>query len=353
MGKISVQLSGLRQRLHHQTHRLLFLAMLLLKGRVTPVKLRNLLANGRAYKKLSPVAGAAPTVVLFDTSNRCNLYCSTCRRSQTDIVDLSGQTEKPVKLGDMALDRYVRIIDDLHREMLLATLYVSGEPLLNREIVAMVEHTSRKGVASMLSSNGMLLSESLSLSLLGAGLDYLKVAVSGFTQEVYGIYHQGGDIVKVLENVVNFERLRRQLGKRCLVVLDYILFEHNRHQEKEIRQFCRENGIIFSLRFGRTLEGSELSSPAESREHYLPKVKPCDWLWKIMVFCADGRAVPCCQFATCAESPLLMGIGGEVSAADIWNGSAYRELRSAQAQGGRRSLPLCDVCFYSDMDFQS
>lgn len=353
MGELSGQIAVVVQGARHQFHRLRFFHTLLLKGRVTRRKLGNLIANERAYRQLSPTAGEAPTVVLFDTTNRCNLFCRTCRRSQSDVVDLSGQTDRPVPLGEMTLDRYGMIIDDLHRDLLLSTLYVSGEPLLNREIAAMVAHTSRRGVGSMISTNGMLLSESVSRSLLEADLDYLKVAVSGLTQDVYGVYHQGGDIGRVLENLAGFQRLRRVMGNRCMVVLDYILFEHNRHQVEGAMNFCRENGIHFSLRYGRTIEGSGLVSPPESRLHYLPKVKPCDWLWKIMVFCADGRAVPCCQFATCAESPFVMGIGGEMNIGEIWNGSAYRELRRAQAQGGRKGLPLCEDCFYTDIDFQS
>lgn len=340
-------------RIQHVIQKMTLFLLLLRKRRLSLRKLRNFFANARAYRALAEVSGAAPAVVLFDVSNRCNLYCRTCRRSTTDVVDLSGQTEKPVKLADMPLDSYARIIDDLYKDMLLSTLYVSGEPLLNKEIVAIVEYTSQKGVASMLSSNGMLLSEGLSTRLLDAGLDYLKVAVSGFTQDIYGIYHQGGEIAQVLENVSNFERIRRQLGKRCMVVIDYILFEHNRHQMNHVRQFCRENRITFSLRYGRTLAGSELLSPSESKSHYLPKLTPCDWLWKIMVFCADGRAVPCCQFATCAESPFVMGGSGERTASEIWNGRLYRELRRAHALNGRKGLPLCEVCFYSDIDFQS
>jgi len=353
MAGIVRQAAMLGQQLHHQLQRLFFFFMLLMKGRISLRKLRNLSANISAYRSLREVSGASPAVVLFDVSNRCNLYCQTCRRSTTDVVDLSGQTSKPVALGDMSLDRYKRIIDDLHQDMLLATLYVSGEPLLNREIVAMVKHTSLKGVASMLSTNGMLLSEGLATQLLDAGLDYLKVAISGFTREVYGVYHKGGDVELVLDNVAGFERVRKKLGKRCLVVIDYILFEHNRHEEGDVRRFCRENGISFSLRYGRTLSDSALVSPAESRQHYRPKTTPCDWLWKIMVFCHDGRAVPCCQFATCAESPFVMGIGGEMTAAGIWNGSQYRELRRTHARHGRTGLPLCDVCFYAGIDFQS
>ncbi len=350
---ISRRVSIIRQNLSHLLLKMVFFRLLLLKGRVTVRKLRTLTENACAYRRRAETAGASPTVALFDVSNRCNLFCPTCRRSRTDVVDLSGQTAEQTGLGELSLERFVRIIDDLHRDLLLATLYVSGEPLLNSDLGEMVAHAGRRGVATMLSTNGMLLDGAMSERLLDAGLDYLKVAVSGFTQDVYGIYHRGGDIETVLRNLAAFERLRRQLGKRCLVVLDYILFEHNRHQVGDLRRFCREHGIIFSLRYGRVLAGSSLESPPESREHYLPKQRPCDWLWKIMVFCHDARAVPCCQFATCATSPLVMGHGDDEPAGAIWNGPSYRELRRQQARGGRRGLPLCENCFYSGIDFQS
>jgi radical SAM protein with 4Fe4S-binding SPASM domain len=137
------------------------------------------------------------------------------------------------------------------------------------------------------------------------------------------------------------------------VVVDYVLFEHNRHEEKAVRRFCHDNGIVFTLRYGRTFVDSGVSSPSESRCHYTPKITPCDWAWGVMVVCHDGRVVPCCQFATCAESPLVMGDAGDESAVAVWNGPLYRSFRRTQASGGRRSLPLCSNCFYSGIDFQS
>jgi MoaA/NifB/PqqE/SkfB family radical SAM enzyme len=353
MGWVTGQARRVGQQLLHQVQRLQFFLVLLLKRRVTLRKLANLMDNQRAWRKLAEEAGNAPTVVLFDISNRCNLSCPTCRTSQSKVVDLSGQTLTPVPLGDMSLAGYEAIIDNLQQDLLLATLYVSGEPLLNRSVVEMVAHADRRGVGTMLSTNGMLLTGELAEQLLNAGLDYLKIAVSGFSQDIYRIYHRGGDIERVLANVALFELVRRRLGSRCMVVLDYILFEHNRHQAADVRRFCRKNGLKFSLRYGRVLADASLQSPVESREHYLPKEKPCDWLWKIMVFCHDGSAVPCCQFATCATSPLVMGnIGGETAGA-IWNGDCYRELRRTQAANGRRGLPLCESCFYAGVDFQS
>lgn len=280
------------------------------------------------------------------------MHCVTCRNAPDSLIDITSHGGGAPSLGCLDFSRYCCIIDDLKDDLLLATLYVTGEPLLNHRVVEMTRYAADRGVATMISSNGMLLNGSLAERLLVAGLDYLKVAVSGMTQSTYGMYHRGGDVVTVLANIANFEQTRRRLGSRCMVVLDYILFEHNRHELPAARRFCREHGIHFFLRYGRVLPGSGLSSPAESKGHYMPRTTACDWLWNIMTVCADGRAVPCCQFATAVE-PLIVGKEGEVAAA-IWNGPVYQRLRQIHGTAGRcASLPLCRTCFYSDIDFQS
>jgi MoaA/NifB/PqqE/SkfB family radical SAM enzyme len=340
------------QRLSHQLQKLAFFRLLLLKGRISRRKLVNMAANRVAWYRRSAVAAASPTVALLDASSHCTMHCVTCRHAPDDLIDITGQSEQSPGLGSMDFDRYCDIIDDLQHELLLATLYATGEPLLNRHIVDMVRYASDRGVATMLSSNGMLLDAVLAENLLNAGLDYMKVAVSGYTQSVYGVYHRGGDVDRVLANIAAFELARRRLGLRCLVVVDYVLFEHNRHEEAAVRRFCREHGIRFSLRYGRVFPGTGVESPAESRGHYRPRATACDWLWNIMTVCADGRSVPCCQFATAAE-PFVAGEAGE-SVSAVWNGEVYQELRRVHGAAGRSaSLPLCRACFYADIDFQS
>lgn len=297
------------------------------------------------------MAGAAPTVALLDASSFCNMYCITCRNTPDDLIDITGQTDRNPALGILDFARYCMIIDDFQWDMLLATLYATGEPLLNSRIVEMVRYAADRGVATMIASNGMLLDERLAENLLTAGLDYMKIAISGYTQAVYGVYHRGGDVVAVLENIARFERIRRRLGVRCMVVVDYVLFEHNRCEVGAVRRFCRENGLSFSLRYGRVYDNSGVMSPVESRRHYTPRTSPCDWLWNIMTVCADGCAVPCCQYAT-AAIPVVVGDVTE-SAAAIWNGEMYREIRRVHAAGRSASQPLCRACFYADIDFQS
>lgn len=345
--------SALMQQFQHQRQRLLLLWLLLRKGRLSVRKVRNALANAVSFRRRSEVAGRAPTLALLDISSRCNMYCITCRRSCSELIDISRQMELKTALGSMTMECFRQIIDDLHLETLLFSLYATGEPLLNNRVTEMVEYASQRGVATMLSTNGMLLDAQMSEKLLSAGVDYCKVAVSGFTQDVYGVYHRGGDVTKVLGNIAQFEKIRKKLRLRCMVVVDYVLFEHNRHEEQAVRSFCREQGMTFTLRYGRVFEDSGISSPSESGEHYQPRTSPCDWVWNIMVFCFDGRAVPCCQFATCAVSPFVMGVGGGENAVSIWNGDQYREFRRIQASQGRGTLPLCKDCFYSGIDFQS
>lgn len=327
--------------------------VLLRKGRITPRKVWNAIRNSLAFSRRSSVSGRGPTVALFDVTSHCNLYCVTCRTTRTDLIDMIGQTEEKPVLGNMRLDRFTRIIDDLHKDMLLAALYTSGEPLLNKQVYDMVSYASDRGLATLMSSNGMLATPDVAEKLLKGGLDYFKVAVSGSTQDVYEIYHRGGEIAVILDNMAKFSALRRKLGIPCMLVVDYILFEHNRHQAAVIQKFCRDHDLAFSMRYGRVLPGSAIQSPKEAEGHFVPKSGACDWLWKIMSFCTDGKAVPCCRFATCANSPFVFGVGGDEDSREIWNNSKLQDFRNIHTRNGRTNLPMCGDCFYSGVDFQS
>lgn len=328
-------------------------AVLLSKGRITLRKIINTLHNSLAFILRLKKSGKSPSVALFDISSHCNLYCVTCRNSRTDLIDMMGQTEEKIILGNLELERFCKIIDDVYMELLLAALYTSGEPLLNKHIYDMVAYCNKKGVATMISSNGMLATPDVAEKLLKSGLDYFKVAVSGFTQDVYHTYHRGGEISTILENMVAFSSLRKELGIACMLVIDYIVFEHNQHQVDLIREFCKKHDLTFSVRYGRVLPESGLQRLPESEELFLPKSGACDWLWKIMSFCTDGRSVPCCRFATSANSPFVFGIGGDQNVQSIWNNEAYRKFRDTHTRFGRTKLPMCNDCFYSGIDFQS
>lgn len=330
-----------------------FLYLLTRKGKISPAKVVNALRNLNDYRTRKIATGRTPTVALFDTTNKCNIFCVACRKTTTEIIDVTGRNEAPIQLGTMPLRTFQRIIDELADRIMLAVLYVSGEPLMNRSIYDMVAHASRRRVGTLLSTNGGPLTEDASRKLIDADLDYLKIAVSGYTQPVHEIYHRGSKIEQVLANVERFAELKNKRRARTRVVMDYILFEHNPLELPLIRQFCRDTGIEMTVRSGRKKDQQGVETPPEHLGNYTPNRAPCDWIWQIAAFSFDGRVLPCCEFAYTGK-PRVMGISDEdTDVASIWNGESYLDFRKAHRDGQRGNLPVCENCFYSGLYFQS
>jgi MoaA/NifB/PqqE/SkfB family radical SAM enzyme len=329
-----------------------FLALAARRGKLSARKLSNLARNYAAYHLRRERAGEYPSILIPELTNRCNLDCLNCREPGAGIVDYLGPGRPPVPLGSMRLDLYEAMLEEVGSRLLAVVLYVSGESLLHRDLFRMVERASELKVPSVLSTNGMLLDAEASRRLLGAGLDCLKVVVSGFSQETYGRVHRGGDIEVVRRNLVSLAEARSKAGSDAILVMDYLRFPHNAREEAEARRFCREIGIDFGIRVGFTAATESGGKGTPAAVGAVPSGKPCDWLWTIMTVGWDGRVLPCGNYAFTGDPETLGDAGGPGAVRGAWNGPRFRRFRSAHLRSGRGVYPLCGKCHYGGIRFQ-
>src|SRR5882762_11986023 len=76
-----------------------------------------------------PVAEAEPVCLYLETTNRCNLLCTTCPRTFEDL-------EPP---GDMSWDLFTRIVDQVPK-ISRVVLHGVGEPMMVRELPRMIAY---------------------------------------------------------------------------------------------------------------------------------------------------------------------------------------------------------------------
>jgi MoaA/NifB/PqqE/SkfB family radical SAM enzyme len=141
--------------------------------------------------------------VYVEPTTRCNLTCRTCIRNAW---------EEPA--GDMGPEVFERLLQDL------AALDPSpgvvlggfGEPLAHPRILEMVERVKALGVPRVeLITNGCLLDQGTSRSLIEAGLDTLWVSLDGIRPESYNDVRLGALLPQVLENLRGFREIRSRL----------------------------------------------------------------------------------------------------------------------------------------------
>ena len=159
---------------------------------------------------------------------------------------------KPIAKGKMNFDAYKAVLKETADRLIMAIPYMNGEPLMSKDIYAAIKLATDLRIGTMIASNGIILNEQNGRKLLEAGLDCLKVHVSGFTQPIHAIEHRRGDVERIKRNLINFMQMRSEMKAGTIVVLDYIRYLHNQHELELARQFAQEHGMLFNIRPGKS-----------------------------------------------------------------------------------------------------
>ena len=287
----------------------------------------------RRYHEAAPrLAGARaerpPVCLYLETTNRCNLLCTTCPRTYEEL-------EPP---ADMSWDLFTSIVDqvpDLQR----AVLHGVGEPMLVKNLPAMVRYLKERGVYVLFNTNGTVLNEKSGRALIAAGLDELRVSLDAANARSYREIRGRNYFERILRNVRAFRALQEREGlthprvsawltglKETLGELpafvrvaadigvrevhlqrlvffdkdaigkarpDQALFDRMSNDEavylREAEELARELGVTFSASGAASEPGVSLERQDDGTPWSL-----CRRPWTLMYFTANGRALPCC-----------------------------------------------------------
>lgn len=321
----------------------LFLSMLK-SGKISFKKLLNALHCYVAYSLKLTKSAPSPYLMNFELWNECNEQCVFCRTTEDGIYDANpnGPGENLPK-GIMPFEVYSGILTQVKDRLIMAIPYINGEPLLAKNIYKAIQLATDNKVATLIATNGVLLNEQNATKLLRAGLDLIKIHISGFTQPVHNIEHRKGDVEKIKENIRRLVNLKKSGGYHTMVLLDYIYYEHNKHEVELARNFSEELGIHFNLRKGYTkgLEGLEPPPPPEPSAAHIP----CDWLWTVLSVDWNGAIYPCCDCAVWSGAESYANFKDEpVDMLKLWNGPKVTQMRNTHLTEGRTPIPVCSSC---------
>ncbi len=311
--------------------------------------------------------GAMPRMVFVEVTNRCNLRCETCPRTYF--------TREPLKTLTFA---EFRAIADQFPAMQRCALHGIGEPLLNRELPAMIAYLKDRGVEVLFNSNGTLLTPAWQEALARSGLDQYRCSIDGARRETYARI-RGADLldkvvaglgglvqtkvrlglstpqisiwcVATRENIAELPELVRMaadLGvpevylqrmvffaqdagqQYGMARQDLAIFDSALGQQEAIVAECEalsaQLGIAFHASGGRDLRGSLAAKRSAGDAPWRACMRP----WTTAYVTANGNCLPCCisPFSTSNYESLILGNLFERPFADIWNETAYGMFR--------------------------
>jgi len=331
--------------------RLKIIYSLLSKGKVSLKKALNFLHVFLAFKLKRTKTARFPFMINFELWNECNENCVFCRSSEGLIYDQNPANDGslPVSKGRMPFELFTDVIDQVKNHLFIAILYVNGEPLMYKRLFDAIRYAADRKVATLIATNGQLMTEAKAQGLLEAGLDYIKIAISGMTQETYAIQQRKGNVEEVKSNLRNLVRLNREGGYGLVVMLDFILYNYNAHQLDDVRTMCQELDVILSVRPGNLTkldeEYPDLLAQENIRIPETPLPDLCEWPWQVLTIDWDGSVYPCCDYVVWNDvEPYAKIKAGEFDLAAIMNGEKATANRSVHLQEGRVGIPICAQC---------
>src|SRR5882672_12591786 len=160
----------------------------------------------RRYHEAAPAApktrSERPPVCLYlETTNRCNLLCTTCPRTYEEL-------EPP---ADMSWDLFTSVVDQLP-DLERAVLHGVGEPMLVKNLPAMVRYLKDRGVYVLFNTNGTVLTEKSGRAMINAGLDELRVSLDASNAASYRAIRGKDYFDRILRNVKAFRALQEREG---------------------------------------------------------------------------------------------------------------------------------------------
>ncbi len=166
------------------------------------------LALHTAAAYLPQLVRPLPRKLNIAITSYCNLRCIGCRYGR-DFMPNSQLTLQTVR----------ELLDDAKELGFETVRLYGGEPLLHRDLPRMVEHAANLGLRVYVTTNGMLLRETID-SLYSAGLREISMGFYGVGAD-YNAYVQRTDRFARLEAGVAY--LRERYGSSVVVFLNWLL----------------------------------------------------------------------------------------------------------------------------------
>ncbi|MGI5837323.1 MAG: radical SAM/SPASM domain-containing protein [Chloroflexota bacterium] len=289
------------------------------------------------WLRRSPKVPYLPLKLHLEPTSNCNLRCVMCPQSM-------GATKGN---GYMDMGLYQKIIDEVKEYVLEINLFFRGEPLLHPNIVDMVRIAQAAGITVHLNTNATLLRGRLIERLLDAKLDKLTISFDAGEKEAYEQMRRGAKFEKTLENVQAFLKAKAAYGVNYpYTAIQVIRFFDPAASgptipEKFIHLFdglpVDEFDPLWAHGWAGTMKESESFQAAPYGHNYYP----CNWLWKSLAICWDGKVATCCGDFGPSE---VFGDLNNEKLKDIWNSPQMVRIRTLQRERKLKELPLCQNC---------
>jgi len=271
-----------------------------------------------------------PPLVQIEPTSICNYRCVFCYQTDPRLSN-----KKNGHMGNMDINLFRNLIDQLHGNVEGVTLASRGEPTVHKDLSKMLEYMGGKFLATKLNTNAFLLNDSTSRSILDADIQTLVFSADAASEPLYSQLRVNGNLERVVRNVERFYEIKeREYPNSKLITrvsgVRYKSEQSLNDMEKFWKRFVDQVAFVDYNPWENVYD----SSKKEVDE-------PCSDLWRRMFVWWDGRVAPCdVDYLTTLSQEKFP----DTSIPEIWNSEMYQRLRQKHLEHERKDIEPCRRC---------
>lgn len=278
----------------------------------------------------SPITSLLHPEVRYEVTDHCNATCIMCPRDKH---------EHGREHGIMDQAKYEKSIDEvvaLGAKKVVLTGF--GEPLLDKRLEKKIQYANGKGLSTYFITNASALTPVRSRKLLEAGLSEMRVSFYGMRPETYNAVMQGLDFHRTIKGVLEFLRLRDEMGVKTRVQMSYLEMKENASDTEAFREYWEPKVNAIEIwkphNFGDGRDYRSRLDDSHKTSCGRPENGPLQIQW-------NGEVIPCCYDY---NNQVILGNAFETPVLDVLNGPKYRLLRYSHRMKKFGLFPYCDQC---------
>ena len=122
-----------------------------------------------------PQPTAAPIVIVWNFTNKCNLSCLHCHQDSSPTSSLS----------ELTTSQAFKVVDNMADAGVSVLTFSGGEPLLRPDIYRVIKKAKDSGMLCTIASNGTLITREVAKKLKAAGIERVEIGLDGATAETH------------------------------------------------------------------------------------------------------------------------------------------------------------------------
>ena len=291
-----------------------------------------------------------PISIDIEVSSACCLRCKYCPQS------LENNIKKEINIGSnglMTMDIFYKVaeqIGEFSHALKNIRFAGFGEPLLNKNIVDMVDTLRKSEVCETITifSNGIPLTKDISDGLAGK-VDTFLFDIQGLSSDDY--VNWCGTEVDYRKLIDNIRYLHRINGDNKIFCKTFKSIVSGREEQfyDVFEDVCDEIGIEDLYEIYPEIDYSDMViNEKESEKYNITASKYCSYPWYQMAIDASGRVTACTLPVSKNSDFLFLGNVNDEHLLKMWNGKKLNAVRY-KLLTEREKILECKDCKYTNL----